>query len=310
MQKYSGPTWEVEEPGTGHYYTFTSEEFALWFRSRRTVHRMLKGSQPTDDGNFFLTPAERTEVILREPELARFIRRVYGSKEFIQNIERYCFWLVDAEPSDIKHSKILYERVRKVKEFRLASQSAQTRKDADIPYLFQQIRQPTTPYLLIPSVSSERRQYIPIGYVPPEVIVTNLAFSLEYATPYHLAVLTSKPHMAWMRVVAGRLRNDYRYSNTVVYNNFVWPPSNPHQAMRIERAGIKILKARENHPRSSYADLYDEISMPKDLREAHRENDAAVLEAYGLKPDTSEYDIVNHLFRLNYKFTGREFPES
>lgn len=310
MQNYSGPIWEVEEPGTGHYYAFNSEEFALWFRERRTVHRMLKGSQPTDNGHLFLTPAQRNEVLLREPELAKFIRRVLGSKEFIQNIERYCFWLVDASPSDIKHSKILYERVSKVKEFRLSSKAEQTRKDSDIPHLFQQIRQPKTPYLLIPSVSSEKRQYVPIGYVPPEVIVTNLAFALEYATPYHFAVITSKPHMAWMRVVAGRLRNDYRYSHTIVYNNFVWPPADPHQDMRIEETGRKILQARSHYPNSSFADLYDEISMPKDLRIAHKLNDEAVLAAYGLKPDTSEYDIVKLLFRLNYQFTGREFPES
>ena len=310
MQKYSGPTWEVEEPGTGHFYTFTSEEFARFFQACRSVFPMTQGNAPYDNGNFFLTPAERNEVLLREPELAKFIRRVYGSKEFIQNIERYCFWLVDASPSDIKHSKILYERVSKVKEFRLASKREATRKQSDSPYLFSDIRQPTTPYLLIPRVSSEKRGYIPMGYIDPDVIVTDSAFALERATPYHLAILTSSVHMAWMRVVAGRLKSDYRYSSTVVYNNFVWPRTNPHQVMEIFHTGSEILRAREKYQDSSYADLYDEVSMPKDLRDAHRANDKAVLKAYGLPADMEELDIVKHLFRLNYEMTGREFPES
>ena len=302
-------TYTISFERTGEEYVFGDEEFARWFQACRSVYPMLKGSQATDDGNFFLTPEERKEVLAKEPGLEKFIRRVYGSKEFIQNIERYCFWLVDATPADLKHSRILYERVNKVKEFRLASKSKQTRKDADIPYLFQQIRQPAAPYLLIPSVSSEKRQYIPIGYVSPDVIVTNLAFSLTNATPYHLGIITSSVHMAWMRVVAGRLRNDYRYSSTIVYNNFVWPRTDPFKVMEIFRTGSAILTTREKYPESSYADLYDETTMPKDLRDAHRANDKAVLAAYGLPADMEEFDIVKHMFRLNYEMTGREFPE-
>ena len=257
-----------------------------------------------------MTEAERDEVLTREPDLEKFIHQVMGSDEFINNIKRYCFWLVEASPSDIKHSKILYERVSRVKEHRLASKAESTRKRADAPALFSCIRQPQTQYLLIPRHSSERRQYIPIGYMSPDVIVTDAAFALERATPYHLAVLTSSVHMAWMRVVAGRLKSDYRYSSTVVYNNFVWPRTNPHQVMEIFHTGSEILRAREKYPDSSYADLYDEVSMPKDLRDAHRANDKAVLKAYGLPADMEELDIVKHLFRLNYEMTGREFPES
>ncbi|MBQ7155143.1 MAG: hypothetical protein IJR85_06275 [Synergistaceae bacterium] len=302
-------TYIISFDKTGEEYVFGDERFARFFQACRSVFPMLKGSQPTDDGNFFMTAEERAEVLSREPGLEKFIRRVYGSKEFIQNIERYCFWLVDATPADIKHSKILYERVSKVKEFRLASKAKQTRKDADIPHLFQQIRQPTADYLLIPSVSSEKRQYIPIGYVSPDVIVTNLAFSLTNATPYHFGVLTSSAHMAWMRVVCGRLTSRYRYSNTIVYNNFVWPSSDPHKVMKIFHTGSEILRAREKHPESSFADLYDEVSMPKDLRDAHRENDRAVLEAYGLPADMDEFHIVEHLVKLNYAMTGRQYPE-
>lgn len=271
---------------------------------------MTQRSQPIDGGNLFLTPEECEQILAKEPALAKFIRRVYGSKEFIQNIERYCFWLVDATPADLKHSKILYERISNVKAFRLKSTDKATRKSADEPHLFQMRRQPTTEYLLIPSISSENKQYIPIGYMSPDAIVTNLAFSLKHATPYHLAILTSRVHMAWMMGVCGRLRQDYRHSNTIVYNNFVWPRPNPQQVMRIFRAGCHILNARANHPESSYADLYDENTMPKDLRDAHRENDSAVCKAYGFPDDISEFDIVKRLVELNYAMTGREFPEA
>lgn len=308
MEFYDGPMWTIECQ-QGDNYVFDNEEAAKWFQECRSVFNMKQGSQPLDGGNFFMTPEERDEVLKKEPELKRFIRQCYGSREFIQNIKRYCFWLVDASPADIKHSRILYERVSKVKKFRLERNSESTRKSADTPHLFQHIKQPTTDYLLIPSVSSEKRQYIPIGYVSSDVIVTNLAFALEHATPYHFGILTSRIHMAFMRIVCGRLRNDYRYSNTIVYNNFVWPKSDPHQAAVIEMTAKKILSVRAKYPDSSLADIYDEVSMPPDLRNAHCENDSAVSEAYGLPDDMSEYDIVMHMFRLNYEATGREFPE-
>ena len=309
MQQYTGQTYIISFDQTGEEYVFGDERFARFFQACRSVYPLALGSVARDKGNFFLTPEERREVLAKEPGLEKFIRRVMGSEEFINNIERYCFWLVDATPADIKHSKILYERVNKVKEFRLASKRGATRKQADIPYLFSEIRQPKTEYLLIPSVSSDKRQYIPIGYMSPDIIVTNLAFSLTNATPYHLGVLTSKAHMAWMRIVCGRLGISYRYSSRIVYNNFVWPKSDPFKVMEIFRTGQAILSARANHPESSYADLYDETTMPKDLRDAHRANDKAVLSAYGLPADIEEFDIVKHMFRLNYEMTGREFPE-
>ena len=305
MGQYTGQTWTVGEPGSDDFWVFDSEKVARWFQVCRSVHPMILGSIPRDDGNLFMTSEERDEVLKKEPGLSKFIRKVYGSKEFIQNIDRYCFWLVDASPAEIKHSRILYERVKRVKEFRLASKRKETQKFADTPHLFTEIRQPTTNYLLIPSHSSENRQYIPMGYVSPDVIVTNAAFALPYATPYHLAVLTSRVHMAWMRVVCGRLEMRYRYSNTIVYNNFVWPKSSPHQVMKITATGGKILTARANYPDSSYADLYDEVSMPKDLRDAHRENDREVLAAYGLPESLSEMEIVTHLMELNARMTGQ-----
>ncbi|MBR0034925.1 MAG: hypothetical protein IJP54_04555, partial [Synergistaceae bacterium] len=249
----------------------------------------------------------RTEVLEKEPRLEKFIRRVYGSREFIQNIERYCFWLADASPEDIKRSRILYERVGKVKEFRLASKREATQKQAETPHLFADIRQPKTEYLLIPRHSSGRRQYVPFGFLPPEIIATDACMTLTDATPYHLGILSSRIHMAWMRVVCGRILSDYRYSNTIVYNNFVWPAANPYQVMKIFKAGQKILDVREKYSGSSYAALYDELTMPKELRNAHRENDEAVSEAYGLPADLEELAVVEHMMKLNYSLTGREY---
>ena len=297
-------TYIINIPQTGEEYFFDAEEPARFFQACRSVYPMKQGSQPLDGGNFFMTPDERKEVLAREPKLAKFIRRVYGAREFINNIERYCFWLVDATPADIKHSKILYERVKKVKEFRLTCGES-TQKLADRPSLFGSNRQPKTEYLIIPRHSSEERQYVPIGYLPPEVIVTNAAFSLEHATPYHLAILTSSMHMSWMRRVCGRLTSRYRYSNTIVYNDFVFPKADPRQVMEIFRTGCAILDAREKHPESSLADLYDETSMPKDLRDAHRANDKAVLAAYGLPADTPEDEMVEFMFKLYHEALGR-----
>ena len=259
---------------------------------------MLMGSQPNDGGNFFMTESERDDILSKEPGLEKFIRPVMGSMEFIRNIKRYCFWLVDATPAEIRNSKILYDRVSKVKAHRLDSKAEATRKLADSPALFTEMRQPASEYLLIPSHSSERRFYIPMGYEPPEVIVTNAAFALPKATPYHLGILSSSVHMAWMRVVCGRLEMSYRYSNTIVYNSFVWPSADPVQVMNIERTGRAILDARAKYPDSSYADLYDETAMPPNLRKAHRENDAAVLEAYGWPKNIDEYGIVSNLMEL------------
>ena len=306
MGQYTGQTWTVGEPGSDDFHVFDNEEIARWFQACRSVHPMILGNTPRDDGNFFMTPEERDEVLSKEPGLAKFIRKVYGAKEFIQNIDRYCFWLVDASPAEIKHSRILYERVKKVKEFRLASKRGATQKLAETPHLFTEIRQPTTNYLLIPRHSSEERQYIPMGYVSPDVIVTDACFALPYATPYHLAILTSSAHMSWMRVVCGRLEMSYRYSNTIVYNNFIWPKSNPHQVMKITATGGKILDARAKHPDCSYADLYDELTMPKDLRDAHRENDKEVLAAYGLPADLPEIEIVSHLMELNARMVAQK----
>lgn len=295
---YDGETWTVGDPNTNDFCVFDSYEIAKWFQDCRSVHAMHQGSQPLDGGYLFMTENEKINILEKEPGLEKFIHQVYGSKEFIQNIKRYCFWLVDATPAEIKKSKILYERVQRVKEFRQTSTRTGTQKLADKPTLFAELRQPTTDYMLIPRVSSERRQYVPMGYVSPDVIVIDTAFALPHAMPYHFGILTSSVHMGWMKRVAGRLGISYRYSNTLVYNTFIWPKSTPWQVKKIEDTANKILEVRARYPDSSFADLYDEITMPHDLRKAHRENDKAVLEAYGLAVDTGEDKIVAHMFEL------------
>ena len=261
------------------------------------VPPMVAGNKPTDGGAFFLTPSEREEVLQREPQIEPFIRPVMGSQEFIYGERRYCLWLTEATPQDIRSSPFLRERVERVRQFRLASVNKATRNDAQTPHLFQQIHHKECPYILVPSVSSDRRAYIPLGFVPAEVISTNLNLMVPGATLYHFAVLTSNVHMAWMRAVCGRLGVGYRYSKDVVYNNFVWPEVNEETRQKIARCGQRILEVRSHYPQSSLADLYDPVTMPPDLRRAHQENDRAVMEAYGLPiKTTTEAACVSFLF--------------
>ena len=274
------------------------------------VPSMIKGSQPTDNGNFLLTPEERDELIKKNPRAEKWIRPFLGAKEFIQGKKRYCLWLVDCPPDELRKMPLVYERVKNVREFRLQSKKAATRRDADKPTLFAEIRQPTTDYLLIPSVSSERRRYVPIGYIDANTIASNLVFVLPDADLFLFGVLTSSVHMNWMRLVAGRLRNDYRYSNTLVYNTFPFPLYYPEDwKPRVEKTAQKILDARKNYPNATYADLYDEISMPYDLRKAHEENDLAVLSLYrGLKPDMDEVTMQVALLYV-YEILHKEFDD-
>ena len=258
---------------------------------------MLKGSQPTDDGALLLTPDERDEILAKEPELAKFIRRIYGSYEYINRKDRYCFWLVDATPAELRGSRILTERIAAVREFRLRSPKAATQKCAETPTLFQEIRQPTTDYLAVPCTSSEKRKYVPIGFLTAETIATNLLLTVPDATLYHFGVMTSSVHMAWTRAVCGRLKSDYRYSATVVYNNFPWPTPTDAQRAEIERTARGILDARALYPDESLAALYDELVMPQKLRDAHRRNDAAVERAFGFPKGAPEPLVVAELMK-------------
>ena len=277
------------------------------FIERRTkplcnVPEIFRGSQPTDDGNLILTEDEKNELISMEPESKAFIRPYMMGKDFINRRPRYCLWLVGANPSVLKKCKAVMNRVERVREFRLSSKKAATRAKADTPTLFDEIHDCKTNYVAIPKVSSERRRYIPIDYLPAEVIAGDKIFLMPSVTLYHFGVLTSNVHMAWMRAVCGRLKSDYSYSNTIVYNNYPWPNPSDTQKAVIEKTAQEILDARAKYPDASLADLYDEITMPPELRKAHQENDRAVMDAYGFVKGhparTSESQCVSELMRM------------
>ena len=274
------------------------------------VPEMIKGSQPTDGGNFILSKNERDELVRNYPQIEPYIHRYIGSDEFINNKYRYCLWLVDVNPVVLRTCPPVLERIEQVRQMRLASPKSATQKWADFPTLFTENRQPDSDYLLVPSVSSEKRRYVPIGYMTKDVVTSNLAFVVPNASLYHFGILTSNVHNAWMRVVCGRLEMRYRYSNTIVYNNFPWPNPTEAQKAKIEQTAQAILDARAKFPDCSLADLYDEAAMPPELRKAHQENDKAVMQAYGFNPkimaDDNEAPIVTELFKLYQAQIKRE----
>lgn len=270
------------------------------------VPEMVYGNKPTDGGFLFLTPEEREEALLKEPKIEKYIKQIYGATEFINNKLRYCIWLVNASPADIRGSKFLSERVAGVKEFRLNSTKEATKRSADTPTLFQEVRQPNTTYILIPRHSSETRRYIPFGFVSPEIIVNDAVQIIPDADLYHFGVLMSNVHMAWTRVVCGRIKSDYRYSKDIVYNNYPWCTPTAEQKAKIEKTAQAILDARALYPDSSLADLYDELTMPPELRKAHQLNDKAVMEAYGFNYKTmTESECVAELMKMYQKLTGK-----
>jgi len=256
------------------------------------------GNKPIDGGNYLFTEEEKAEFIAQEPSSEKYFRRWYGSDEFINNKVRYCLWLGDCSPSELKNMPQCYKRVAAVREFRLASKSEGTRKIADKPTRFHVENMPKTNYLLIPRVSSERRRYVPIGFMSPNVLVSDAVQIIPNATLYHFGILTSNVHMNWMRAVCGRLKSDYRYSKDVVYNNFIWPTPTDAQKRKIEQTAQTILDVRAKYSDCSLADLYDEVTMPIDLRKAHQDNDRAVMAAYGFDTKMTENGCVARLFSL------------
>ena len=265
--------------------------------------KMSKGSQPTDGGHLIISPEEREDLLAKYPSVEPLIRRYISSEDFIQNKKRYCLWLKGVSPSEYRNVPPIMERIEAVAKMREGSPTASVRRDAEIPMLFTQIRQPESNYLVVPEVSSQRRKYIPIGFVSPEIIASNMLYLVPEATFYMFGTLMSSLHMAWMRVVGGRLKSDYRYT-PAVYNNFPWPDkATDAQKAKIEQTAQAILDARALYPDSSLADLYDSLTMPPELRKAHRANDAAVLEAYGFPKDATESDIVARLFKMYQELT-------
>jgi hypothetical protein len=239
------------------------------------------GNQPIDDGNYLFSEKEKDEFIKTEPNSKEYFFEWYGSIEFINRQPRYCLYLGKASASILRQMPKVLDRVKNVREFRLKSSRKSTIKLADTPTLFQTTNIPKSTYLLIPETSSENREYVPIGFMSPKSLSSNAVRILPNATFYHFAILTSSIHMAWMRTVAGRLKSDYRYSKEIVYNNFPWPEKKEETVARIEKAAQAVLDARANYPDRSYADLYDPLFMPPDLRKAHQTLDKEVFLAYG-----------------------------
>ncbi len=257
------------------------------------------GNKPIDGGNYLFEKEEMEEFIRHEPNSAKYFKPWYGSVEFIHQRPRYCLWLGDCSPAELRSMPHCLQRVQAVRDIRLASTSEGTRKLADRPTRFHVENMPEGNYIIVPSVSSERRRYVPMGFMPPTVLASNLVLIIPNATLYHFGVLTSNVHMAWMRAVCGRLKSDYRYSKDVVYNNFPWPKPTDEQQQRIAETAQAILDARALYPDSSLADLYDELTMPVELRRAHQQNDRAVMQAYGFNVKSmTESQCVAELFKL------------
>ncbi len=258
-----------------------------------------KGNAAMDNGFLLLTKEERDEFLSEYPELRSVIRQHMSAEDFINRKESYCIWLKNVDPSLYRNCKEIQTRLSLVRDYRNSSNRPATKKMADFPMLFAEIRQPNTNYIMIPVVSSERRRYIPIAFLSPEIINSYASFSLPNANLYHFGILCSNVHNAWMRALCGRLKSDYRYSNTIVYNNLPWPSTTENSKNKIEQTAQAILDARAIYSNSSLADLYDELTMPPELRTAHQRNDRAVMEAYGFWGKlNSESECVAELMKM------------
>ncbi|MBQ8298087.1 MAG: class I SAM-dependent DNA methyltransferase [Ruminococcus sp.] len=267
------------------------------------VPAIVRGSQATDNGFYLFTPEEKEEFVKNEPQSERYFKRFMMGREFINNIERWCLWMPEMSPLELKKCPKILQRVQQVKEFRLSSKNTQTKQSANIPWRFGQYRAPAERFIAFAKVSSERRRYIPFGFLTNDVIPGDKLFTIPDATLYMFGVLTSNVHMAWMRTVCGRMKSDYSYSTTIVYNNFPWCNPTPEQKAKIEQTAQAILDARAKYHDCSFADLYDELTMPPELRKAHQQNDFAVMAAYGFDRKITESECVAELMGMYREMT-------
>jgi len=277
------------------------------------VPKMSKGSQPTDNGNLIIEEVDRQQFLAENPGAEKYLRPFLCAEEYLHSVPRWCLWLVDASPSDIRTIPGIKKRLEAVREFRLASKKEATRRGASEPGLFTEIRQPKSRYIVIPRHSSETRRYIPFGYFEPEYIVADSCSSVPDASIFHFGIISSAIHMAWVRQVCGRIKSDFRYSNKIVYNNYPWPVNaTDKQRVAVEEKAQAVLAAREPHlpPRgmSTLADLYDPLSMPPELVKAHAELDRAVEKCYRPEPFHSDRERVEHLFSLYEQLTAPLLP--
>lgn len=268
------------------------------------VPAMRFGSMPRDGGHLILTPEERDALIANEPNAAKWIRPYTGAEEFLNRGRRFCLWLVEANPAELRKMPEVMKRLDAVRHYRLASKAASTQKAAATPGLFVQLAQPDTDYLLVPRVSSERRQYIPMAFVSKEMIANDQVLTIKGATWFHFGILSSAMHMAWVRYTCGRLKSDYRYSKDVVYNNFPWPESPTEKQIKaVFDVAKDIQQARDGFPNASLADLYDPLTMPANLLQAHQVLDQSVDAAYGGKRMATDGERVSFLFQLHNTYT-------
>ncbi len=267
------------------------------------VPEMRFGNMPNDGGNLLFSIEEKREFLNRNPESAKFFHQLLCADEFLNGQTRWCLWLKDVDPSDIKSIRDIMKRVELVKEYRNRSDRAATKRLASTPSLFAEIRQPEKEFILLPRHSSENRRYVPIGFFSPKLIVHDSCLAISGASLYHFGILTSAAHMAWMRQTCGRIKNDYRYSTTLVYNNFPWPlECSTQDKAQIEELAKHVLSKRDGHGKSSLSDLYDPLLMPKPLRNAHEELDAAVDKLYSGKIFKSELERFKFLFDLHRQY--------
>ena len=269
----------------------------------------IYGNKPTDGGHLIVEEEDRNKFLAENPRAKKYLRPLLCAQEYLHSIPRWCLWLVDASPSDIRSIPGIKQRVEAVREFRLASKKAPTRENANQPTLFAEIRQPKRRYIVIPQHTSETRKYVPFGYFDPGFIVHNSCSAIPDATLFHFGVLSSAMHMAWVRVVCGRIKSDFRYSTNLVYNNFPWPeaPSAKQQAA-VEAAAQAVLDARKKFPDATLADIYDPLAMPPALVKAHADLDRAVDLCYRPQPFDTDRHRVEHLFTLDKKLTAPLMP--
>ncbi len=266
---------------------------------------MIYGSKPADGGNLLLSEEEKVELLTAEPQAAVWLRRFVGADEFLNDTPRYCLWLVDCPPNQLRQMPKVMARIEAVREMRASSMKAPTRELANTPSLFAEIRQTGEPYILVPAHSSENRVYIPIGYMPADVICGNANFLIPNATLYHFGILTSLMHMAWVRYTCGRIKSDYRYSAGIVYNNYPWPDEpTEKQRATVEAAAQAVLDARAQFPQSSLADLYDPLTMPPALVKAHQALDRTVDACYRKAAFASDAQRVEFLFERYQQLTS------
>ncbi|MBO5630016.1 MAG: hypothetical protein J5965_13195, partial [Aeriscardovia sp.] len=268
-------------------------------KANPNVPKLVQGNKPWDGGNLILSTEEKKNLVAKYPSAQSFVHPFIGSYEFINRKERWCLWLKGVAPNEYRNIPEIMDRLAKCAEVRRNTKTVAVQAQAETPMLFSQIRQPDSDYILVPETSSSSRRYIPMGFMPQNVIASNSTLVATDATLFLFGVMTSNVHMAWMRTVCGRLKSDYRYSPSV-YNNFPWPIPTEEQKEKIEQTAQGILDARALYPNSSLADLYDELTMPVELLKAHQANDRAVMQAYGfpVKSTFTESQCVAELFKL------------